>query len=126
MFPLFAALGIPEVVGIDISSSALRKAPFYSDYKVQVASVEDLDFPTNYFDAAISNAVLRYVPHGASITRAISNIAKQCKSVLLREPIRGKESYLEHIHDYVALFQGKMRLEEHFEDGSVDVMIFRK
>ena len=126
VFPLFAELNIPEVVGIDISSTAIRKVRPFPNHKAVVMSVEELNFPPDYFDAAISNAVLRLIPHGARITRAISNIAEQCKSVLLREPIRGRESYCEYIHDYEALFQGKMRLEEHYQDGPVDVMIFSK
>lgn len=126
LFPLFAELSIPEVVGIDISPRAIEKIRPYPNCKAFVMTTEDLDFPPNYFEAAISNAVLRYIPHGVSINRAISNIAEQCKSVLLREPVRGRESYYDHIHDYEALFQGKMRLEEHYQDGPVDVMIFSK
>ncbi|MFC2007791.1 class I SAM-dependent methyltransferase [Chloroflexota bacterium] len=126
LFPLFAELNVPEIVGIDISSAAIKEIRPSPNCRVEVMTVEDLSFPPDYFDAAISNAVLRYVPHGANIARAISNIAEQCKSVLPREPIRGKDSYYNFIHDYEALFQGKMRLVEHYEDGPVDVMIFKK
>ena len=126
VFPLYAELNIPNVVGIDISSTAIKKARRYPNCKVRVMRVEDLDFPPDYFDAVISNAVLRYMPHGKSIIRAISNITEQCKSVLLREPVRGGEYFNNYVHDYAALFQGKMRLEEHYEYGPVDVMIFLK
>lgn len=126
LFPLYNELMIPEVVGIDISPRAISKCPSYPNYSARVMKVEDLNFPPNYFDAVISNAVLRHVPPGPKIAQAISKIAEQSKSILLREPIAGKESYHDFRHGYEALFQGKMRLDEHYQDGLVDVLIFVK
>jgi len=126
LFPLYAELMIPEVVGIDISPTAISKIKPYPNCSAEVMEVEALNFPENHFDAAISNAVLRHIPPGSRITRAVSNIAEQCKSILLREPIRGKGSAHDFRHDYEACFYGKMRLVEHYQDGAVDVFIFAK
>jgi len=117
---------IPEVIGIDISPVAISKIKSYPNYSAQVMQIEELNFASNHFDAAISNAVLRHIPPGPPIIRAISNIAEQCKSVLLREPIRGKGTTFDFRHDYEVLFHGKMRLVEHYQDGPTDVSIFAK
>ena len=126
LFPLYNELTIPEVIGIDISPRAISKCPNYPNYSAQVMKVEDLDFPPNYFDAAISNAVLRHLPPGSIINQAITRIAEQCKSVLLREPISDEESFFDFRHDYEALFKGKIRLHEHYQDGPTEVLIFVK
>lgn len=126
LFLLYAELVVPEVVGIDISPRAIAKCPDYPNYYARVMKVEDLDFPPNYFDAAISNAVLRHLPPGSKINQAISRITEQCTSVLLREPISGRGSFYDFRHDYETLFRGKMRLDAHYQDGTVDVLIFIK
>ena len=89
LFSLYKKLMVPEVIGIDISPHAISKVKPYPNYSAQVMKVEVLNFPPNYYDAAISNAVLRHIPLGNQIAKAISNISEQCKSVLLREPIMG-------------------------------------
>lgn len=126
LFPLYAELMIPEVVGIDISPAAISKVEMRPNYTARVLEVERLDFPPNYFDAAISNAVLRHIPPGSPIARATSNIAEQCKSVLLREVIRGREFSYDFRHNYEALFRGKMHLVEHYQDEVADVFVFVK
>ena len=126
LFPLYNELMIPEVVGIDISPRAISKCPSYPNCGARVMKVENLNFPPNYFDAVISNAVLRHVPPGPKIAKAMSKIAEQSKSILLREPIVGKGSYHDFRHDYETLFRGKMRLDEHYQDGLVDILIFMK
>lgn len=126
LFPLYNELMIPEVIGVDISPRAISKCPSYPNYRARVMKVEDLDFPPEYFDAAISNACLRHLPPGPIINQAVSRIAEQSKSILLREPIAGKESYHDFRHDYEALFGDKMQLHDHYQDGSTDVFIFVK
>lgn len=126
LFPLYAELMIPEVIGIDFSSVAISKVKPYPNCSARVMEAENLNFPSNYFDAAISNAVLRHIPPGPPIARAISNIAEQCKSVLLKEPVRGRQFSYDFRHDYETLFAGKMHLIERYEYETTDVLIFAK
>ena len=72
LFPLYNELMITEVIGIDISPRSISKCPSYPNCSARVMKVEDLNFPPNYFDAVISNAVLRYVPAGTQIAQAIN------------------------------------------------------
>jgi len=125
LFSLYKELMVPEVIGIDISPRAISKVKPYPNYSAQVMKVEDLNFPPNYFDAAISNAVLRHIPPGTKIAQAISNISEQCKSVLLREPIMGGSRFYDFRHDCKKLFQ-QMHLDEQYQDRPVAVMIFAK
>ena len=126
LFPLYQELKISEVVGIDISPKAIEKAVGYYNCTTRVLTAENIDYPDNYFDAAISNSVLRFIPPGKHINLAVSNIVEQSRSICLREMVRGTGGFAEYVHDYEALFGDRMRLVEHFEDGQVDVYIFSK
>ena len=131
LFPLYAELNIPEVIGIDISPYAISVArDKYPTYRTEVLKVEDLNFPPppDYFDTAISNYTLAYVP-SAYISQAIHNIVEQCKSVFLIEPVRRGEgiNYARFLHNYESLFKDKMQLVQQWEYSSQhDVMIYSR
>lgn len=126
LFQLYAELGIPEVIGIDLSPAAIAKIKPYPNCRVIRMDVENLNFPPDYFDAAISNAVLRHIPPGTRITRAIANLTEQCQSIIIREVVRERGFSYDFRHDYEALFRGKMRLTEHYQDKQSDVFCFIK
>ena len=85
-----------------------------------------MNFPANFFDAAISNHTLANIPE-PQIQTAISRISEQCRSVLIVELTRGKTDYSRSVHDYESLFKGKMHITERYEySPRHDVMVFVK
>ena len=89
LFPVYAELNIPDVIGIDISPYAISKVKkAWPNYTAQVMMIEDIKFPPNHFDAAISNNALAYVLPDIHIRQAVDKIAEQCRSILLVEKCR--------------------------------------
>ncbi len=126
LFPLYESLRIKEVIGQDISKSALNIAKErynYSPYEIPDKSgciaisqgeniklinlpISALDFPDSYFDIVISNRVLQHIPLN-SIESTIETICRLGKFVYINEHSDTDEispnQYL-FKYDYVRLF----------------------
>jgi SAM-dependent methyltransferase len=77
LFPLYQQVGVSSVVGLDVAQSAIDVARHrygQEDYQFLVGTVHSLDYPTGYFDLAVSNRVLSAV----SPSRIDSDIARIC------------------------------------------------
>lgn len=86
-FPLYVSLGIPEVVGQDISGTALRlcreRHPGLS-FRLHNGPVDRLPYGQDYFDLIVSSRTLSAVPP-LRIPGAISALAGMGRHIYLNE-----------------------------------------
>jgi ubiquinone/menaquinone biosynthesis C-methylase UbiE len=77
-----------RVTGIDISSEAIREARQRmpnKGIKLLRMKAEDIDFPENSFDLAISITVLEHITNSRELLKAIKNIIRVARQVLILE-----------------------------------------
>ena len=110
-FPLYDMLSIKEVVGQDISNSALiiAKNRGFSDYQLVQAPVTSLTYPDKYFDLVVSNRVLQHIPP-EEVEPIIETICRLGKYIYINEATLEEvgncfESFYMFVHDYKTLFE---------------------
>lgn len=89
LFRLYHSLGIREIVGQDISQSALylaRKQKSYNCQNILLLNtpITKLNFPNSYFDLIICNRVLQHIPPN-SIKSVIKAICMMASFVYINE-----------------------------------------
>ena len=107
LFALYAHHGISDILGMDISKTALELAherhPLVQTTQMRL---EELDFPAKRFDLAICNRVLQHVPPHA-IGEAVKRLTHICRLVYVNELAESDnlaEEFYMFRHDYPALF----------------------
>ncbi len=107
-FPLYLSLGIPQVVGQDISRAALRlcgeRFPQFSG-RLHRDPIENLPYDRDYFDLIVSTRVLSAVP-SPRIAGVISALARIGRHIYFNEmtdsDFCGPSRYW-YKHDYLPL-----------------------
>jgi ubiquinone/menaquinone biosynthesis C-methylase UbiE len=75
----YVTKGAEKVIGIDISENMIKKAKeCFSDKKIEYVniSMEEFDFPKNYFDSVFSSLAFHYVDNFDSLLKKIRYILK--------------------------------------------------
>jgi SAM-dependent methyltransferase len=107
LFPLYQECGIPHVVGVDVSETALEIARnTYPDAQLYHMELVELDFPPSAFDLCICNRVLQHVPP-ADIRNVIASLARVSRVVYVNELAESdglEQTFFMHRHDYRQLF----------------------
>lgn len=109
-FPLYDMMKIGEVVGQDISTSALelaKKRGFHA-IRLMETPISELTFPENYFDLAVSNRVLQHIPP-QDVGMAAAAVCRMARYIYINEATPEEmgnscEPFYMFIHDYPALF----------------------
>lgn len=107
-FKLYKEKNIRDVIGIDISEKALKKAKeMYPDIKTMRIRVEDIDFTYKRFDLAISNRTLQHITK-RNIEKAVKKLCYSCRMVYINE-LTDSDGVPERIiiykHNYEELFR---------------------
>lgn len=115
LFPLYLAQRIPNIVGVDISSTALavarREYPEVMTYRIRLEDLEDLGFPDGHFDLGISSRTLQHVPP-ENFAQVVKSICALCRWVYVNELSESDNVYNERSprpfylfhHNYLAKF----------------------
>lgn len=118
-----------DVVGIDISEKALKKAKeMYPDIKTIKMRVEDIEFAFR-FDLAISNRTLQHITR-RNIEKAVKKLCHSCRMVYINELTDSdeiKERIVIYKHSYEELFRKYgFKLVEKGRLGKQTWMLFSK
>lgn len=115
LFGHYLAHGITDIVGTDISETALAIAnERYPQVPTATVKVEALAFPPQRFDLVICNRVLQHIPPNA-IESAIGKLCTIGKVIYVNELTESDqldEEFFMFRHDYTALFAARgLRLQ---------------
>lgn len=115
-FSLYAELGIEEVIGQDISASAIayaRKRGF-SNVSLFLGSLEKYEIPQRHFDIAISNRVMQHLDE-ESLKKHLEILASLTDRIYINELTRNEcekrdlqqdnLGFYIFLHDYSALME---------------------
>ena len=107
LFPLYQQCGVQQVVGTDISESALEIARHaFPHVELRCVSLTDLTFADNAFDFCVCNRVLQHVPP-EEIRGVVSKLAHISRWVYVNELTDSDEldqAFFMRKHDYRTLF----------------------
>lgn len=122
--PIYEAAGVDQIVGVDLSEWNVRTASeAFPNVVFRCMSVSDLDYRTDYFDAAVSINSLSYVSP-RQIKGTLARLSTQCRSLLLIEQTRGSTTIGRHLHDYSVLAASMLETEHYQYNESLDVMVW--
>lgn len=121
LFPLYQQCGVKQVIGIDVSDTALAIArDVLPTAELHRMNLTELNFPDNAFDFCVCNRVLQHIPPSdiREVIRRLSRIGRVIYVNELTESDNVDEVFYMRRHDYRALFaeQGL----ECIESGSID------
>jgi SAM-dependent methyltransferase len=107
LFGLYLQHGVTKPVGLDISAQALTLAnERYPAIQTIQGRVEDLNYPTGYFDLAVCNRVLQHVPPHA-IDLVVGQLCAICRQLYINELSESDqlpEEFFMFRHDYPRIF----------------------
>lgn len=104
---MYRDLGVHDVVGVDISKVALSIANRdYPAVRTICCRIEDIDFPPQRFDLAISESSLQHVPKH-HIHAVVEKLSMCCRLIYVKELTASndqREEFFMHRYDYPAHF----------------------
>lgn len=102
-FPLY--IGIPHVVGVDVSSTMLaRAAQSHPSVILRCQAIEELNDPPDSFDVVVACRVLMHIPYEL-IAKVVQNMARVCRlgCIVLERSGGFQKLQYEFSHDYPRL-----------------------
>jgi ubiquinone/menaquinone biosynthesis C-methylase UbiE len=75
-----------EVVGLDISDTAIKKASRVKNANVVKGNAESLPFSDSYFDAALCSETLEHTQHPRKVLEELSRVVKPGGKIVLSVP----------------------------------------
>jgi ubiquinone/menaquinone biosynthesis C-methylase UbiE len=97
--PIMLAQRLPavEVIGIDLSPNMLELGDFHiteagltDRITLAQADAKDLPYPSQFFDAVLSNSIIHHIPDPLPMLREVSRVIRSDGLILIRDLIRPK------------------------------------
>ena len=97
--PIMLAQRLPavEVIGIDLSPNMLELGDFHiteagltDRITLAQADAKDLPYPSQFFDAVLSNSMIHHIPDPLPMLREVSRVIRSDGLILIRDLIRPK------------------------------------
>ena len=97
--PIMLAQRLPavEVIGIDLSPNMLELGDFHiteagltDRITLAQADAKDLPYPSQFFDAVLSNSIIHHIPDPLPMLREVSRVIRWNGLILIRDLIRPK------------------------------------
>ena len=86
-----------EVIGIDLSPNMLELGDFHiteagltDRITLAQADAKDLPYPSQFFDAVLSNSIIHHIPDPLPMLREVSRVIRSDGLILIRDLIRPK------------------------------------
>ena len=100
-----------EVIGIDLSPNMLELGDFHiteagltDRITLAQADAKDLPYPSQFFDAVLSNSIIHHIPDPLPMLREVSRVIRSDGLILIRDLIRPKttEAALELVEQHAS------------------------
>jgi ubiquinone/menaquinone biosynthesis C-methylase UbiE len=111
--PIMLAQRLPavEVIGIDLSPNMLELGDFHiteagltDRITLAQADAKDLPYPSQFFDAVLSNSIIHHIPDPLPMLREVSRVIRSDGLILIRDLIRPEttETALGFVEQYAS------------------------
>jgi 2-polyprenyl-3-methyl-5-hydroxy-6-metoxy-1,4-benzoquinol methylase len=95
---ILSKINSPEIVGVDISDTALEMASKITNAKLVRANAESLPFSDSYFDAALCSEILEHTQNPRKVVLELSRIVKPGGKIIISVP---NEPFINRIKDAI-------------------------